>query len=260
MTEQPAIRIGAERVTTDETHRGRGRPTTATRSARVPACGAGDVDARGRRPREAACAEPLPPWQRAEILDRAAVACSPSARRSSPASSPRRRPSRSRRRGSRPTRAVVDVHVRGGRGPHASPARWCRSTRPTPGEGKLGFTLRVPIGVVGAISPFNFPLNLVAHKVAPAIAAGLPGGAQAGQPDPAVGDRARRPAARRVRAARRAGSTSSPASGGTVGNAIVDAPRHRHDHLHRLARGRLGHPGRARRARRSASSSATTRR
>jgi acyl-CoA reductase-like NAD-dependent aldehyde dehydrogenase len=40
------------------------------------------------------------------------------------------------------------------------------------GEGKLGFTLRTPIGVVGAISPFNFPLNLVAHKIAPALAAG----------------------------------------------------------------------------------------
>ena len=42
------------------------------------------------------------------------------------------------------------------------------------GAGKLAFTLRVPIGVVGAISPFNFPLNLVAHKIAPAIAAGCP--------------------------------------------------------------------------------------
>jgi acyl-CoA reductase-like NAD-dependent aldehyde dehydrogenase len=40
------------------------------------------------------------------------------------------------------------------------------------GEGKLGFTLREPIGIVGAISPFNFPLNLVAHKIAPALAAG----------------------------------------------------------------------------------------
>jgi acyl-CoA reductase-like NAD-dependent aldehyde dehydrogenase len=40
------------------------------------------------------------------------------------------------------------------------------------GAGKLGFTLRVPVGVVGAISPFNFPLNLVAHKLAPAFAAG----------------------------------------------------------------------------------------
>lgn len=40
------------------------------------------------------------------------------------------------------------------------------------GAGKMGFTLRVPCGVVVAITPFNFPLNLVAHKVAPAIAAG----------------------------------------------------------------------------------------
>jgi acyl-CoA reductase-like NAD-dependent aldehyde dehydrogenase len=40
------------------------------------------------------------------------------------------------------------------------------------GEGKFAYTLRTPIGVVGAISPFNFPLNLVAHKIAPALAAG----------------------------------------------------------------------------------------
>ena len=40
------------------------------------------------------------------------------------------------------------------------------------GEGKLAFTLRKPIGIVGAISPFNFPLNLVAHKIAPSLAAG----------------------------------------------------------------------------------------
>jgi acyl-CoA reductase-like NAD-dependent aldehyde dehydrogenase len=40
------------------------------------------------------------------------------------------------------------------------------------GTGKLAFTMREPIGVVGAISPFNFPLNLVAHKIAPALAAG----------------------------------------------------------------------------------------
>jgi len=40
------------------------------------------------------------------------------------------------------------------------------------GSKKLGFTLRVPCGVVAAISPFNFPLNLVCHKVGPALAAG----------------------------------------------------------------------------------------
>ncbi len=40
------------------------------------------------------------------------------------------------------------------------------------GEGYFGFWVRRPVGVVAAISPFNFPLNLVAHKVAPALAAG----------------------------------------------------------------------------------------
>ncbi|HSK31108.1 MAG TPA: aldehyde dehydrogenase family protein, partial [Candidatus Limnocylindria bacterium] len=40
------------------------------------------------------------------------------------------------------------------------------------GSKKFGFTLRVPCGVVAAIAPFNFPLNLVCHKVGPALAAG----------------------------------------------------------------------------------------
>ncbi len=39
-------------------------------------------------------------------------------------------------------------------------------------KGRLGVTRRFPIGPVAAISPFNFPLNLAAHKLAPAIAAG----------------------------------------------------------------------------------------
>ena len=37
---------------------------------------------------------------------------------------------------------------------------------------QFGFTIRVPVGVVAAISPFNFPLNLVCHKTGPALAAG----------------------------------------------------------------------------------------
>ncbi|KAA9028499.1 aldehyde dehydrogenase family protein [Niallia endozanthoxylica] len=40
------------------------------------------------------------------------------------------------------------------------------------GVGRIGYTVRKPIGVIGAITPFNFPLNLVAHKVGPAIASG----------------------------------------------------------------------------------------
>jgi acyl-CoA reductase-like NAD-dependent aldehyde dehydrogenase len=43
---------------------------------------------------------------------------------------------------------------------------------PSGGENKFGYTLCVPKGVIYGITPFNFPLNLVAHKVAPALAAG----------------------------------------------------------------------------------------
>lgn len=39
-------------------------------------------------------------------------------------------------------------------------------------DSKFGFYIRVPVGIVAAVTPFNFPLNLAAHKVAPAIAAG----------------------------------------------------------------------------------------
>ena len=50
----------------------------------------------------------------------------------------------------------------------AKPCRWM----PPGGVGKLGFTFRIPCGIVAAIAPFNFPLNLVAHKIGPAIAGG----------------------------------------------------------------------------------------
>jgi acyl-CoA reductase-like NAD-dependent aldehyde dehydrogenase len=40
------------------------------------------------------------------------------------------------------------------------------------GQGRLAFTIREPLGIIAAITPFNFPMNLVAHKVGPAIAAG----------------------------------------------------------------------------------------
>jgi acyl-CoA reductase-like NAD-dependent aldehyde dehydrogenase len=40
------------------------------------------------------------------------------------------------------------------------------------GEGRVAYTLREPLGIIGAITPFNFPMNLVAHKVGPAIASG----------------------------------------------------------------------------------------
>ena len=36
-------------------------------------------------------------------------------------------------------------------------------------DGRIAYTIRKPIGVIGAITPFNFPLNLVAHKVGPQL-------------------------------------------------------------------------------------------
>jgi acyl-CoA reductase-like NAD-dependent aldehyde dehydrogenase len=41
-------------------------------------------------------------------------------------------------------------------------------------EGRIAHVRRIPLGPVAGITPFNFPLNLVAHKVAPALAAGNP--------------------------------------------------------------------------------------
>lgn len=49
---------------------------------------------------------------------------------------------------------------------------WIPLDRAPAGAGRSGIVRRFPIGLVAAITPFNFPLNLVAHKVAPAIAAG----------------------------------------------------------------------------------------
>ncbi len=70
--------------------------------------------------------------------------------------------------------------LRRGRGPHAHRRDGPDGRVRAPARASSAFTLRVPIGVVGAISPFNFPLNLVAHKVAPGDRRRLPGRAQAG--------------------------------------------------------------------------------
>jgi acyl-CoA reductase-like NAD-dependent aldehyde dehydrogenase len=40
------------------------------------------------------------------------------------------------------------------------------------GKGRFGFTIQEPVGIIAAISPFNFPFNLVAHKIGPAFAGG----------------------------------------------------------------------------------------
>jgi acyl-CoA reductase-like NAD-dependent aldehyde dehydrogenase len=90
------------------------------------------------------------------------------------------------------------------------------------GRGKLAMVVREPIGVVGAISPFNFPLNLVAHKLAPAVAAGCPVVLKPASSTPLSGLAL---AGILVEAGLPPGfMTAVAGGGGSVGNAIVDHP------------------------------------
>lgn len=114
--------------------------------------------------------EPLPQYERAEILERAArlvaerqedLAQVISAEAGKPITTARGEAARTV--DTLTFSAVEARKLTGGTVPmEASSA----------GIGKLGVMLRLPLGVVGAISPFNFPLNLVAHKLGPALAAG----------------------------------------------------------------------------------------
>ena len=136
---------------------------------RVAKAGAGETR-RAIDAAEAALREPLPAHKRAEILVKVAgaigrrheeIAQTISAEAGKPLKAARVEASRAM---STYTMAAVEARKLAG---EVVPMDASQA-----GEGKLAFTLRVPIGVVGAISPFNFPFNLVAHKIAPALAAG----------------------------------------------------------------------------------------
>ena len=170
MTEQRAIRIGAESVTTPESLVVKS-PYDGHEIGAVPSCGPDHVK-EAVAVAKACLADPIPPWRRAEILDAAAVAVA--SHRDELAriiAEEAAKPIRTARVEAERTvitfqSAAIEARTLVG---EIVPVEGAQ-----PGEGKLAFTLRVPRGVVAAISPFNFPLNLVAHKVAPAIAAGCP--------------------------------------------------------------------------------------
>ncbi len=91
------------------------------------------------------------------------------------------------------------------------------------GEGRVAYTVREPLGVVGAITPFNFPMNLVAHKVGPALAAGNTVVLKPASQTPLS-------AFFLAKIAEEAGVPAGAlnvvtGSGGTVGNRLVDDPR-----------------------------------
>ncbi|MFM8267034.1 MAG: aldehyde dehydrogenase family protein [Ilumatobacteraceae bacterium] len=131
-----------------------------------------DVDRAVATARRALDAGPMPLWKRAEILDRAAE------RLAARVDEFARIIAREAAKPIRTARVEAERAVGTFRFAAAEARTLAGEVIPLDaipaGEGKLGFTLRVPIGVVGAIAPFNFPLNLVVHKVGPAIAAGCP--------------------------------------------------------------------------------------
>jgi len=171
MAELRTVPIGDDRFTGTDTISVRS-PFDGAELARVPKCGPAEVDRAVAAAKAAHDAEPLPPWKRAEILDAAArrlderaedFARIIAAESAKPLKTAR---VEARRAVSTITFAAVAARTLAGDMVPIDASQV--------GEGRLAFTLRVPIGVVGAISPFNFPLNLVAHKLAPAIAAGCP--------------------------------------------------------------------------------------
>ncbi|MFJ6199946.1 aldehyde dehydrogenase family protein [Micromonospora sp. NPDC092111] len=137
----------------------------------VPAFGVAEVD-RAVAGARTALDTPFPSWRRAEVLDRAAVRLAGRgeefARCIALESAKPIRTARAEVRRAVSTLVFSAAVARGLTG-ETVPLEAAAA-----GEGKIGFTLRVPVGVVGAIAPFNFPLNLVVHKLGPAIAAGCP--------------------------------------------------------------------------------------
>lgn len=138
----------------------------------IPAMTAADVHAAVATAKKALHTSPLPLWKRADILDKAAQRLA--ARRDEFAeiiAKEAAKPIKTAR--VEAERAVGTFQFAAAEARKLGGEMIPLDAIPS-GEGKLGFTLRVPIGVVGAIAPFNFPLNLVAHKLGPAIAAGCP--------------------------------------------------------------------------------------
>ncbi|HEY4331635.1 MAG TPA: aldehyde dehydrogenase family protein, partial [Ilumatobacteraceae bacterium] len=171
MSDVRAIPLAGQRYTTTESIEVRA-PYDDALIGRVPACTPADVDRAVAAAKAALHENPLPQWKRAEVLDAAAARLR--ARRDEFAEIICReaaKPIKTAR--VEAERAVGTFQFAAAEARKLSGEMIPLDAIPS-GEGKLGFTLRVPIGVVGAIAPFNFPLNLVVHKLAPAIAAGCP--------------------------------------------------------------------------------------
>ncbi|MFW5921203.1 MAG: aldehyde dehydrogenase family protein [Polyangiales bacterium] len=168
---QTPVHVAGEEITTEKSVEVRS-PFDGALVGEVPLCDEGHVDRACRAAAAALSRESFPQHTRAEVLERAAALL-------------RGRTEDFARRitaeGGKPIRTAraevarcIDTLVFSAVEARTLCGEMVPMDASQAGAGALGFSLRVPLGVVAAITPFNFPLNLVAHKVAPAIAAGCP--------------------------------------------------------------------------------------
>ena len=171
MADVTPMLIGPDAVTTDEVSVVCS-PYDGREVGRVPVGTEAHIDAAVVAAVARRDAGPLPAWQRAEILDAAAVRLAArheefaqriTAEAAKPIATARVEVSR-----------AVDTFRFSAAIARTLTGETIPLDASAAGEHKLGFVMRVPIGVVAAISPFNFPVNLVVHKLGPAIAAGCP--------------------------------------------------------------------------------------
>ena len=141
-------------------HRRPVRPARARGGASPPACAPRPPSPRCRRtsarrscaPSPPACARAARSWRSACATRAASPSATPSPRSTAPSTASSSPPPR----------------------PSASTARSSRSICARRRRAAAGLTRRFPVGLVAGIAPFNFPLNLAVHKIAPAMAAGCP--------------------------------------------------------------------------------------
>lgn len=171
MTDTTPMRIGAEKVLTEATQEVRSPYSSAVVGV-VPLADEGHIDQAVAAALAVFREGPLPTYRRAEILDAAAAGLKRrheefarciTAESAKPIATSRGEVTR-----------AIDTFAFSAAVARTLGGEQIPMDASAAGVGKFGFVLRIPIGVIGAISPFNFPLNLVAHKVAPAIAAGCP--------------------------------------------------------------------------------------
>ncbi|WP_267595401.1 aldehyde dehydrogenase family protein [Carbonactinospora thermoautotrophica] len=169
--EQTYVRIGGVPTTTDRWDEVL-NPHDGQAVARVPSCGTQEVEAACEHALKVLRRDDFPQYARAEVLERTITLLD--SRREEFA----RTITLESAKPIRDARDEVDRAIETFRFTAAEARRLVGEMVPMDasrvGVGRLGFALRVPAGVVAAVTPFDFPLNLVVHKLAPAIAAGCP--------------------------------------------------------------------------------------